>query len=110
MTEFALQLNGIWKTDLKSRVVRSVYYDEKSHLLAVELRHGKIRLYSEAPKDMVLALANHRAPGLFYELAPEGTFGKPLSRLRPKGASFLRRMKPLRGQRGILVSAAGVSG
>ncbi|TCR63203.1 KTSC domain-containing protein [Rhizobium sp. BK376] len=99
MTELALQPNGIWKADLKSRVVRSVYYDGESRLLAIELRHGKIRLYSNAAEEAVLQLVNHHAPGLIYETATEGAFGMPLSRFCPKGATFLRRVKSAKALR-----------
>src|SRR5689334_21493114 len=96
MTELALHPNGLWRADLKSRVVRSVYYDGESGLLAIELRHGKICLYSNAAEEAVLKLVNHPAPGLVYESATERSFGMRLSRFRPKGATFLCRVKRAR--------------
>ena len=52
---------------LRSRVLRTVYYDGGKKKMVVEMTQGKIRIYRNVCNDVVSLLVNHPAPGVLYE-------------------------------------------
>jgi hypothetical protein len=62
-------------------------------MLAVELQHEGMRLFGEVAEGAVVELVRHHAPGLYFRVTPTEAFSHPLSRFRPNGALFIRRVR-----------------
>lgn len=58
---------GLEIFQLKSRVLRAVYYDLAKRKMAVEMTQGKIRIYKNINPELVELLVTHPAPGMLYD-------------------------------------------
>jgi hypothetical protein len=86
---------------LRSRVLRTVYYDGASKKMVVEMTQGKIRIYRNVAAELVSLLVNHPAPGVLYEQQLK-------SALKPRLCSMtMSNMLLLRQVRKISRSAVG---
>lgn len=59
--------SGLEVFELRSRVLRAIYYDAAKKKMVAETTQGKIRIYRNVEKEIVLLLVNDAAPGLLYE-------------------------------------------
>lgn len=63
----AAHSSGLEVHQLRSRVLRTVYYDAAAKKMVVELTQGKIRIYRNVTSELVSLLVQHPAPGVLYE-------------------------------------------
>jgi len=58
---------GLEIFQLKSRVLRAVYYDLAKQKMVLEMTQGKIRIYRNIRPELVELLVTHPAPGVLYD-------------------------------------------
>jgi hypothetical protein len=56
-------IGGILKVELRSRVLRRLYYDHTRRRLALEMRTGGLRIYGDVPPSVTEEIIAHAAPG-----------------------------------------------
>lgn len=61
------EISGLEVFQLRSRVLRAVYYDVAKKKMIVETTGGKIRIYRDIGEGLVSLLVNDPAPGMVYE-------------------------------------------
>jgi hypothetical protein len=87
---------GILKVELRSRVLRRLYYDRSRRHLALEMRTGGLRIYGDVPPSIPEEIISHAAPGVFYDEHLRIVLGTPISRFSATGIAFRLRLRRMR--------------
>lgn len=85
---------------LKSRVLRTVYYDNATRKMVLELTQGKVRIYRNIEKELVRLLVNHPAPGMFYDRELKAAL-KPLLCSRVSELLLVRHIRQIAKSSGL---------
>ena len=87
---------GILKVELRSRVLRRLYYDHTRRRLALEMRTGGLRIYGDVPPSVTEEIIAHAAPGVLYHEHLRIVLGRPISHFSAASIAFRLRLRRLK--------------